>query len=271
MLPLLLLDSGLRHVALLSNPTAEHIKNKLYLEGWRRGKRKAPVTLTLLSGSSCKLRGSRTAAKMPLSPTWRPAPGFWMHQGEGMPWAAGGCCSPAKAVSCWHTCLRSLRSERNTKRAVFHLQERVYLSLGPMTALLQTISIRINLSRKESGENASIKQLYSCRKAASMSILNYLGTPSWFAFPWHSFAPAHKASSISCFHLSQEQKELTAQHHLPRLGACALSEGFCVGLCRNLPPARCGERKLGFFYKSKEQGKKRPSETKEVGLRPAGG
>lgn len=247
------------------------MKNKLYLEGWRRGKRRAPVTLTLLSGSSCKPRGSRTAVKMLLSPTWRPAPSFWKHQGEAMPWAAGGCCSSAKAVSCCHTCRQSLCSESNTKRAVFHLQERVYLSPGPMTALLQTISIRINLSRKESGENASIKQLYSCRKAASVSILNYLGTPSWFAFPWHSFAPAHKASSISCFHLSQEQKGLTAQHHLPRLGVCALSEGFCVGLCRNLPPARCGERKLGFFYKSKDQGKKRPSETKEVGLRTAGG
>lgn len=145
--------------------------------------------------------------------------------------------------------------EKNKTRGlfIFHLQER---SPRPMTSLLQTVSIRINLSRKESGENALIKQLYSCRKAASVSILNYLGTPSGFAFPWHSFTPAHKASSTSYFHLSKEQKRLTAQHHLPCLGASALSEGFCVSLCRNLPSARCRDRKFGFFYKTKDQGKK---------------
>jgi len=33
----LILDSGLLHVALLSNHKAEQIQNKLSLEGWRRG------------------------------------------------------------------------------------------------------------------------------------------------------------------------------------------------------------------------------------------
>lgn len=154
---------------------------------------------------------------------------------------------------------------------IFHLQERVYLSPRPVTSLLPTVSIRINLSRKESGENALIKQLYSCRKAASVSILNYLGTPSGFAFPWHSFALAHKASSTPYFHLSKEQKRLTAQHHLPCLGASALPEGFSVSLCRNLAPARCRDRKFGFFYKTKDQGKKRPSRNKGGGAVPAGG
>lgn len=37
MLLLLILDSGLLHVAILSNCKAEQIKNKLSLEGWRRG------------------------------------------------------------------------------------------------------------------------------------------------------------------------------------------------------------------------------------------
>lgn len=160
---------------------------------------------------------------------------------------------------------------QNTRALYFPPAGRGYLSPRPVTSLLQTVSIRINLSRKESGENALIKQLYSCRKAASMSILNYLGTPSGFAFPWHSFALAHKASSAPYFHLSEEQKRLTAQHHLPCLGASALPQGFCVRLCRNLAPARCRDRKFGFFYKTKDQGKKRPSRNKGGGAVPAGG
>lgn len=184
-----------------------------------------------------------------------------------MVWAGSGCCSLTSTVSLPYLPPTIPVREKYKMHGlfIFHLQERVYLSPRPMTSLLRTVSIRINLSRKESGENALIKQLYSCRKAASMSILNYLGTPSRFAFPWHSFTLAHKASSTSYFHLSKEQKTLTAQHHLPCLGASALSEGFCVSLCRNLTPARSRDRKFGFFCNTKDQGKKRPSRDKEGG------
>lgn len=186
---------------------------------------------------------------------------------QAVVWAGSECCSLTNTVSLPYLPPTIPVREKHKMHGlfIFHLQERVYLSPRPMTSLLQTVSIRINLSRKESGENALIKQLYSCRKAASMSILNYLGTPSRFAFPWHSFTLAHKASSTSYFHLSKEQKRLTAQHHLPRLGASALSEGFCVSLCRNLTPARSRDRKFRFFYNTKDQGKKRPSRNKEGG------
>lgn len=167
--------------------------------------------------------------------------------------------SDPRCQSVCHTCHQPFWSERKTKcmdSLFFHLQEKFYLSPRPMTSLLQTVSIRISLSRKESGENALIKELYSCRKAASVSILNYLGTPSRFALPWRSFTLAHKASSTSYSHLSKEQKRLTGQHHLPGVGASALSEGFCGSLCRSLTPARSRGRKFGFFYKTKDQGKK---------------
>lgn len=176
--------------------------------------------------------------------------------------------SDPRCQSVCHTCHQPLCSARQTKRTdslFFHLQEKFHLSPRPMTSLLQTVSIRISLSRKASGENALIKQLYSCRKAASMSILNYLGTPSRFALPWRGFTLAHKASSPSYFHLRQEQKRLTGQHHLPGVGASALPQGFCVSLCRSLTPARCRGRKFGFFYKTKGQGKKKPSRNKGGG------
>lgn len=145
------------------------------------------------------------------------------------------------------------------------------MSSRPMTSLLQTISIRINLSRKESRENALIKQLYSCRKAASMSILNYLGTPSRFAFPWHSFTLAHKASSTSYFHLSKEQKRLTAQHHLPCLGASALSRDFVSVYAETLFLLDAGTGSLDSSIKLKTKAKRGLPETKEVELWSAGG